>query len=51
VGRFDDVTAEAFLSLYKKIDEEATPVDADAANAGAAPTAKQETAKATTAPF
>jgi MoxR-like ATPase len=51
VGRFDDVTAEAFLSLYEKIDEEATPVDADAANAGAAPAAKQETAKATTAPF
>jgi len=51
VGRFDDVTAEAFLSLYKKIDEEATPVDADAANAGAAPADKQETAKATTAPF
>ena len=49
VGRFDDVTAEAFLSLYKKIDEEATPVDADAANAGAAP--REETVKTTTAPF
>ena len=51
VGRFDDVTAEAFLSLYKKIDEEATPADPDAANAGAAPQQQQETAKATTAPF
>jgi len=50
VGRFDDVTAEAFLNLYKKIDAEATPVDPDASNAGAAPTAKP-TAKATTAPF
>ena len=50
VGRFDDVTAEAFLNLYKKIDAEATPVDPDAANAGAAPVVK-ETAKATTAPF
>lgn len=50
VGRFDDVTAEAFLNLYKKIDAEATPVDPDAANAGAAPAVK-ETAKATTAPF
>jgi hypothetical protein len=50
VGRFDDVTAEAFLNLYKKIDAEATPVDPDAANAGAAPAVK-ETPKATTAPF
>ena len=50
VGRFDDITAEAFLNLYKKIDAEATPVDPDAANAGAAPAVK-ETVKATTAPF
>lgn len=50
VGRFDDVTAEAFLNLYKKIDAEATPLDPDAGNAGAAPAAKP-TAKATTAPF
>ena len=50
VGRFDDVTAEAFLNLYKKIDAEATPLDPDAGNAGAAPAAKP-TVKATTAPF
>ena len=50
VGRFDDVTAEAFLNLYKKIDAEATPLDPDAGNAGAAPVAKP-TVKATTAPF
>ena len=43
VGRFDDVTAEAFLNLYGKIDAEASAADPDAANAGAAPTATVET--------
>jgi hypothetical protein len=52
VGRFDDVTAEAFLNLYGKIDAEASAADPDAANAGAAPTETVETSTAkVAAPF
>lgn len=48
VGRFDDVTSEAFLNLYKKIDEEAEAADPDAAKAGAAPV--EEPVAATSGP-
>ena len=59
VGRFDDVTAEAFLNLYQKIDAEATAADPDASKAGAAPdehlqahgSAAAATVSTTKAPF
>ena len=51
VGRFDDVTSEAFLNLYKKIDAEAEAADPDAAKAGAAPVEEAVAAPTTKAPF
>lgn len=51
VGRFDDVTSEAFLNLYKKIDAEAEAADPDAAKAGSAPVEEAVAAPTTKAPF
>lgn len=51
VGRFDDVTSEAFLNLYKKIDAEAEAADPDASKAGSAPVEEAVAAPTTKAPF
>ena len=51
VGRFDDVTSEAFLNLYKKIDAEAEAADPDATKAGSAPVEEAVAAPTTKAPF